>query len=236
MPRSLAIIVPYRDRESHIRELMPELASYLGRRHPGLAYRIWVIEQARGKHFNVGTIRNVGFALARAEEAHEQVCFHDVDYVPIDVDYGPVDGPTRLIWHGLRHVESREHFFSAVVAFPSVDFERVNGYPNAYWSWGSEDREIRLRCRVAGLAIRHRDGTFRPLPHPHEGYGGGGDRDARAIQMRALLKARMPGLRAGTVQREDGLTSLRFREIRRRRVAIGSVPQAPFLWHVVVEI
>lgn len=231
----LAIVVPYRDRASQFRTMFPALTRYLVER-ASQDFRIYVIEQAPGRPFNRGLIRNVGFALARAAEAPDQVCFHDVDYVPVEADFSPVDGPTRLIWHGLRNVEEYDRFFGGVIAMPSADFERINGYGNVYWEWGCEDVELRLRCTVAGLPIRYRDGRFRALLHRQEGVQRDGSLTDAAQRMEDLFERRLPGLRDGSVQASDGLSTIAFREIERQRIGMRELPDAPQAWRILVEV
>ncbi|MCC7275030.1 MAG: galactosyltransferase [Alphaproteobacteria bacterium] len=228
---SLAIVIPYRDREAHFRTLFPRLSAYLRQRHPGLDFRIHLIEQAAGKPFNRGKLCNVGFALA--SEQYAQVCFHDVDYVPVDADYAPVAGPTRLIWYGAHLQHRYDLYFGGVVAFPNADFERVNGFSNEFWGWGFEDSELRQRCVAAGLEIRYRDGTFEALPHAHQGFGPAGALNVTAERNRGLLKSRWRRLATGEAQRHDGLTSLRFRVASRHRLSLRDAPEA---LHVTVEI
>lgn len=223
---SLAVVIPYRDRSEHLQTLLPVLSHHLAARHPDMPYRIHVVEQSPGKPFNRGAICNVGFALAR-EEGHEQVCFHDVDYVPVDADYSPVAGPTRLIWYGADQQHRYDQFFGAVTAFPAVDFARVNGFSNEFWGWGFEDSELRRRCVAAGLTIQYRDGTFRPLQHPHQGIGGDGNWTTTAQRNFGLLKSRWSGLKRGEVQRRDGLSSLRFAVLAREEFPPDGPASAP---------
>lgn len=235
MAGHLAVVVPYRDREAHLRRLYPALAQALFDQL-GDAFRIYVVEQAPGRPFNRGLIRNAGYAIARADDVPSQVCFHDVDYLPVAADYSPVEAPTRLIWHGLRNVEDYDVFFGGVVALPASDFERINGYGNVYWEWGCEDFELRLRCMAARLPVRYRDGTFAPILHRQEGVQRDGSLTEAAKRMEALLHSRVGGLKDGSVQRADGLSTARYRETARQRVAARGTPDAPHGWHVRVEV
>jgi hypothetical protein len=152
----LAIIVPYRDRPDHLRQFIPHMRRFLGEAR--LDYTIHIVEQAAGKPFNRGATLNIGFKLA--ELFADYVCFHDVDYLPIKADYSPVDCPTLLISKGTMLKEDLNTFFGAVVALPKADFIKANGYPNAYWHWGYEDRELRDRCIMSGFTVKRREGEF----------------------------------------------------------------------------
>ena len=143
----LGIIVAYRDRAEHLKAFLPHLKAYFERDKLDrtLAYRVLIVEQANQLPFNLGILRNAGSTLL---PECEQLCFHDVDFLPIWADYSPVDRPTRIIWYGaesapadvgskiiLRH--NYQYLFGGVVLVPRSDFEIVNGYPMVYWGWGS---------------------------------------------------------------------------------------------------
>ncbi len=212
--KSLAIIVPYRDRAAHLARFLPHMEAYFRRdkldRH--LRYTIHVVEQLGTERFNRGRLNNAGFRLARPDA--DYVAFHDVDYLPIWADYSYVRRPTRLIWYGLALRENYDQFFGAVTAFNCADFERVNGFSNDYWGWGFEDTDLHRRCLRAGLAIDHRDGTYQPLPHEHRGFrtDGGLTDEARATAALFEEKATGPADR----HLADGLSSLRFETVETR--------------------
>lgn len=235
----LAIVVPYRDREQHRDELVPALSTYLDATLGRDGWRGYLAEQAAGLPFNRGALNNAGFLLAR-QDGCTHVCFHDVDYVPVEADYSAVDAPTRLIWYGADRQHDYAAFFSAVVAFPSDQFLRINGYSNEFWGWGFEDEELRLRCIAAGLQPAFRDGTFRALPHVHQGFRR--DHDDRPVMTTTaqrnlgLLQSRAKGLRTGEVQRRDGVGSLRCRIRRLGPLAIGAAAPDPRWQRLLVEL
>src|SRR5262249_3312148 len=136
----------------------------------------------------------------------DYVCFHDVDYLPVWADYSWSERPARLIWHGLVLREDSERFFGGVVLFDRAAFERVNGYPNAYWGWGCEDLELGQRCRMAGFGFDKRDGTYMPLPHPHAGYSAPGVWTEEARRTHAIFGTRSD--RLADFMLTDGLSSL----------------------------
>lgn len=151
--KRLAIVVPYRDRAEHLRDFLPRVVAYFQRDKLDrqIAVSIHVIEQSGNAVFNRGMIKNCGYRLVK--DSADYVCFHDVDFVPVWADYGWAPQPARLVWHGLPLKEDWERFFGAAVLFDNAAFERVNGYPNAYWGWGPEDLELGFRCDIAGLGF-----------------------------------------------------------------------------------
>jgi len=227
LPR-LSIVVPYRDRPQQLARFVPHLVTYFQRDKldKNIPWRLTIVEQAAGKPFNRGLVKNIGFLLSEAEA--DYFCFHDVDYLPIWADYRPVDRPTRIVWHGTELLplfpgssDGIKHdyatFFGGVVLFPKEQFRRINGYSNGYWGWGFEDNDAAERCRVEGLALGFRDGTFEPLHHANEGF----DRSGRASADHSRNAALHGERKAAIVQgghREDGLSAARF-SVRERRVA-----------------
>lgn len=204
----LSILVPYRDRAAHLSRFLPHITTYLAHfQSSGLidGFAVHIIEQLGDAPFNRGWLLNCGFSIARPDT--DFVCLHDVDYLPVMADYTAVDRPTRLIWHGLTLQEDHSAFFGAVVQFPVKQFEKINGYSNGYWGWGFEDVDLRQRCLLHGLPIGHRDGTFQPLPHTHNGNNNGTSSEA-AVRNRQRCIEQISRLHESYL--EDGLTSLRF--------------------------
>lgn len=208
LDKRLAIIVPYRDRASHLQQFVPHIKTYFERDKVDsqIAMSLHVVEQLGDAPFNRGLLRNAGARLAW--ESTDYFCFHDVDYLPVWADYSFCQAPTRAIWHGLRLVEIREHFFGGVVLLSKEHLQLTNGYPNTYWGWGFEDTELLARCRACGLDIVHRDGTFIGLPHEHAGKSGAGETKPEVLRNRDRFGERAS--RIAEVLREDGLTTAHF--------------------------
>ena len=205
MTARIAIIVPYRDRPDHLRQFVPHMRRFISDARL-TECAIHIVEQASGKPFNRGTVKNIGFKLA--EPSVDYVCFHDVDYLPIKADYSRVDCPTLLISKGTALTEDMNTFFGAVVAFPKADFVKINGYPNVYWQWGFEDAELRERCVLNGLTIKRREGFFQALPHVHEGIKSDGTVTEKGQKSRELYVRRKLFQRDMMIM--DGLSSVAF--------------------------
>ena len=95
----LSIIVPYRDRESHLQKFIPHMenSEFLS----DLEFEILIVEQEEGKPFNRGKLLNVG-AIESPKASY--YCFHDVDMLPQVSDYSPISNPTHLAEIGRAHV------------------------------------------------------------------------------------------------------------------------------------
>ena len=151
MENKLGVVVPYRDREQHLKEFIPAIRKVL--EDQGINYEIIIVEQADTKPFNRGKLLNIGVKKAFELECN-YVALHDVDMIPIDVDYSKVDRPTHLAtdFVGGERVTFDE-YFGGVTLFPTLEFMKVNGYSNEYWGWGYEDDDLLWRCSQVGLKL-----------------------------------------------------------------------------------
>ncbi|XP_015706389.1 beta-1,4-galactosyltransferase 3-like isoform X2 [Coturnix japonica] len=80
-PRSrTAVIVPHRNRETHLGHLLYYLHPFLQRQQ--LQYGIYVVHQAGSSTFNRAKLLNVGVKEALKDEEWDCLFLHDVDLVP----------------------------------------------------------------------------------------------------------------------------------------------------------
>ena len=73
----VAIIVPYRDREEHLRVFLHNLHAFLLKQQ--LDYGIFIVEPIVNQTFNRAKLMNVGFAEANRLYNWQCYIFHDVD-------------------------------------------------------------------------------------------------------------------------------------------------------------
>jgi hypothetical protein len=137
MDNRLGIIVPYRHRHEQLIIFNQEIKKYLDK--TGIDYRIIIVQQDDAKLFNRGMLLNIGFRYAKKMKCN-YVVFHDIDMLPIDVDYSYSDVPLHLADPVF------DKYFGGVTLFPTKVFEKINGYSNKYWGWGFEDDDLLLRC------------------------------------------------------------------------------------------
>jgi hypothetical protein len=135
----LGVIVPYRNRYEHLEIFKESITTYLGNRN--IDFEIIVVEQDDAKLFNRGMLLNIGFKHAKALRC-DYVVFHDVDMLPINVDYLYSDTPIHLATDNIPF----ESYFGGITLFPTDVFEKINGFSNLYWGWGFEDDDLRYRC------------------------------------------------------------------------------------------
>jgi hypothetical protein len=151
----LGIIVPYRNRKRDLRIFSSHMVEYL--EDKGIDYEIIIVNQDSARQFNRGMLLNVGYTYAK-ELGCDYIVFHDIDMLPIDVDYSYSKYPLHLatdfeLEEGEKSREIFDEYFGGVTMFTIEDFESINGYSNKYWGWGYEDTDLLLRCRVGGLDL-----------------------------------------------------------------------------------
>lgn len=150
----LAIIVPYRNREDHLAQFMPHMNKYLPEA------KIVIVEQADEKPFNRGKLINVG----HLEEPSDFICAHDVDMLPVNVDYSTKWEVAQLASSEIQTT----NYLGGVTMFNWHSFQTAGGYNNEFFS-RAEDNEMMFNLKRLGVPVINRFGTFHQLPHPRTG-------------------------------------------------------------------
>ena len=151
MNPKLGVIVPYRDREKHLKKFIPHITDFLNEHT--IPFEILVVEQADDLPFNRGRLLNVGFDIL--EETCDYFCFHDIDMLPMEADYSYAKTPLHLA----TKLSSNDYeltfpsYFGGVTLFNKDDFKSINGFSNEYWGWGFEDDDLLYRCSKNGLPV-----------------------------------------------------------------------------------
>ena len=162
MSEKLAIVVPYRDREEHLKKFLPamEECDFLDE----IDYEILIVEQEEGKPFNRGKLLNIGAIQCHTASYY---CFHDVDMLPMISDYSYVSTPTHLAAEAEQFGFKLPYqgYFGGVTLFDKHSFIKVNGYSNDYWGWGAEDDDVMFRCLVNDVRPTRKNGKYRSLDH-----------------------------------------------------------------------
>src|SRR6218665_1144859 len=138
----LAIVIPCRDREHHLRILLRHLIPILKRQL--VHFRVFVVDQRHLAIFNKAATMNIGFLEAAKKFSFDCVIFHDVDMILED------DRPLMTCSPEARHyARSVDRFdyqlyptFGGVVSITPKLFRRINGYPLRYFGWGGEDDDM----------------------------------------------------------------------------------------------
>ena len=159
----LGVIVPYRDRYSHLLSFKKSITKYLEKQ--GIDYELIIIEQDDANTFNRGKLLNIGFLYAERLKC-DYVAFHDVDMIPIEADYSYSDIPIHLATNFVSSSKVKrevfDDYFGGVTIFPMDVFRKINGYSNKYWGWGFEDNDLLYRCQKHGVPLDKKEIQNKP--------------------------------------------------------------------------
>lgn len=154
MKHKAGVIIPIRNRDDHLSLLLPDLEATL--KGQNISYEIILVEQEEGKPFNRGRLINIGAKIAEKQKCTYLV-IHDVDKLPIEVDYSYVDKPVLLcafVKEGKgKYQKQPVDYFSGIVTIPLTQFKKINGYSNEYWGWGFEDNDLLYRIEKKNLPL-----------------------------------------------------------------------------------
>ncbi|XGW09453.1 hypothetical protein V3C99_011614 [Haemonchus contortus] len=165
----VAIIIPFRDRQSHLTRLLDFLIPILQRQR--LDFRFIVTEQYGNDLFNKGRIMNAAFRFAETLNV-DCVIFHDVDMFPQD-DRNPYSCPPSPRHMGafvsnLGYQLWYKEIVGGVLAVSMDDYRYINGYSNMYWAWGGEDDDMGKRILSLNYTIERphsETGRYSMLKH-----------------------------------------------------------------------
>lgn len=142
------LIIPYRNRESHLEHFLANSFPKLKEVLPKL--EVIVVEQTEGKKFNRGATINIGYDYYKQDE---------YDYITQDVDVNPIIQEAVDFYKQdvqsdyFLGIYSDGQTLGGVVKCKGSTFRKVNGFPNDYWGWGHEDKEFQNRAEHFGCKI-----------------------------------------------------------------------------------
>lgn len=153
----VAILIPYRDRESHLKVFIYNLHRVLANQQ--IDYGVFVIEQVDSEKFNRAKLLNAGVLESLALYDYQCFVFHDVDLVPTDDRnvYTCPENPRHMsVWINDRSGVPYDEMFGGVSAVNKEQMLLVNGFSNVYWGWGGEDDDLLYRLHGYNLTIHRR--------------------------------------------------------------------------------
>ena len=213
----LGVIIPYRNRREHLDRFLPYIKNFLNEK--GVDYRIIIVEQTDNLLFNRAALLNLG--AKHCEGDCDALCFHDVDRLPVEVEYSVGNQPLSLLTQSTDEDTGKKsdylsHYFGGITTVRSDQFREVNGYSNKFWGWGGEDDNLLFRFLFSGIEpCRVRRGIFLEMSHRPQVElsvdGSAPDRHERR-KIRKSLKANrryQSAVRRGVVDPwEDGLREM----------------------------
>jgi hypothetical protein len=166
MDSSVHVLVPYRDREKHLKQFMDDFVPVLKKNIPDI--NITIIEQSQdNKGFNRGKLLNVGIKEECDSATH--FIFHDVDTLSDDFC---VKQLYRVHSHHediVRICVPHSTSLGCICKFTKESIFKINGFPNSIYGWGIEDRALYWRSKIKKVSMsvdNTHNYSFKNLPHP----------------------------------------------------------------------
>ncbi|XP_032386365.1 beta-1,4-galactosyltransferase 2 [Etheostoma spectabile] len=225
----VAIIIPFRHRENHLKYWLHYLHPILRRQK--IDYGIYIINQLGEETFNRAKLLNVGYTEALKDAEYDCFIFSDVDLIPMDDRnlYHCYDQPRHFAIamdkFGFRLPYAG--YFGGVSGLSKKQFLKINGFPNEYWGWGGEDDDIYNRITLNGMKVSRPDvriGRYRMIKHERDKHNEPNPQRFNKIQ------------NTKNTMKKDGISTLTYRLVQVKRyplytnisVEIGKPPPRPF--------
>ena len=152
IPR-IVFVVPYRDRESQLKEFDQHMRTVILKDKPQGYYEICYIHQMDKRVFNRGALKNIGFLFIKNKYPQDyksiSLVFNDVDTLPVRATTIPNYETTGGV---VKHFYGFPNALGGIFSIRAGDFELINGFPN-YWSWGYEDNALYQRAQNVNMQI-----------------------------------------------------------------------------------
>jgi len=141
------ILIPYRDRKSDLTYFLKNSYPLLKKNLEGL--EVLIIEQVDGKPFNRGKTLNVGFK----ESESDYYFTHDVDINPLEETIKKIYKKDLLDNSIMGIYTSFCNTLGGIIKLRSSTFEKMNGFPNDFWGWGCEDKDLQNRAEFKSINV-----------------------------------------------------------------------------------
>lgn len=143
----VAVVVPMRDRERHLKILLARYVEFADRHNQSID--LIVIEQDNVGRYNLGKSRNIGFMEARKLRP-SHIIFTDVDIWPkADSVWQAMMVPPLSGYY--KHFYYVRGTIGGAFSFLENDYYKANGFPNDLVGWGEEDCIFYQRVRRTKL-------------------------------------------------------------------------------------
>ena len=144
------IIIPYRNREKHLKYYLENTVPLLQKHIPN--GKVVIVEQDwNNKLFNRGCLLNIGVKEYENKTLHCMT--QDVDINPYEetiLKYYVDPIPENSI-KGIY--TSACNTLGGIIKFPTKTFLNINGFPNNIWGWGHEDKALQNRAEFKRINI-----------------------------------------------------------------------------------
>ncbi|XP_069976734.1 beta-1,4-galactosyltransferase 2-like isoform X2 [Penaeus vannamei] len=156
LPRwKIAIIVPFRDRQSQVGPFLYHMHKFLQRQQ--LNYTIYIVEQEGTDLFNRARLLNVGYLQALTDGPFDCYAFHDIDMLPEDDRHlyhcSPQPRHLAVAASNQNYSLAYNKYFGGACLMTQEHLARVNGWSNIYWGWGGEDDDMWRRLSFENIPV-----------------------------------------------------------------------------------
>ncbi|XP_055892050.1 beta-1,4-galactosyltransferase 4-like [Biomphalaria glabrata] len=199
----LAVIIPFRNRKSHLLLLLNNLIPFLSRQQADVTF--FLIEQLPGAIFNKGALLNIGYLEALKLGQFDCFIFHDVDLVPLNDKnlYRCGDNPRHfsVAINKFSYSLAYKGNFGGVVGLSMKQYSEVNGNSNLYIGWGGEDDDLLERVTNKGYFISRYSGELSKYDMVNHSRDKGNEPNPFRVKLLELARVR---------QEVDGLNSIHY--------------------------
>jgi hypothetical protein len=138
--KDILIVVPYRDREEHLKDFLEKTPKYFNERN--ISYDILITELDDIGDWNAGLVCN-SLINFKKKSNYKYLYIHHVDIYPINGEW--------------VYPKDNEMFFNmgdyGSCLMKMDDFLKVGGYRNGFWGWGSEDNDLNAKFSKSGIKV-----------------------------------------------------------------------------------
>ena len=153
---SVAIIIPHRNRINHLKKFIKHIDD-MKQIQKDNKLDIFIIDQNNADKFNRGFLLNIGFLLASKHFNYDRYIFHDVDSYPdedlFELYFKFIDYNIHFASPELGYKYTHDNFLGGVFGSTKRDYEKINGFPNNFFGWGSEDDAFYNRYAKYNIVI-----------------------------------------------------------------------------------
>ncbi|ESO83434.1 hypothetical protein LOTGIDRAFT_133456, partial [Lottia gigantea] len=169
----VAIIIPYRNRESQLKIFLKNIHPILQRQQ--LDYGIYVIDMELPTQFNRAMLMNIGYNESLQIYDYQCFVFHDVDLIPENDKniYSCPESPRHMsvAVDKFSYKLPYASIFGGVSALTKEQMIKTNGFSNKFFGWGGEDDDMYSRIRNKGYKISRYSvdvARYRMIKHQRE--------------------------------------------------------------------
>lgn len=153
------IIIPYRDRETHLKYFLENVSIFLLKNVEKSS--IIIIEQSSDKEFNRGKLLNIGFKEYLNTASY--FITHDIDKIPNNnvIKHYNTEKDIYCLW------KPHDQSLGGVTKLSNNSIKLLNGFPNYIYGWGIEDRALFYRAKIKNIPINYLNNNkeFKELQH-----------------------------------------------------------------------